>query len=451
MKDSLNSKIGVLYYDSTNNRYLAFTDEEERDKYIADPTLTYLVLGTFDAPFNYSAEINLATPSYNAVFVGSTGHYIDFTFDVKNKQGASTGESVIVKYTFMRGTTKQEASEIKPFGGSVHFNIDKYLAEGTNTIIVSVTGQNTLAATSVAITYEVVNLQLSDTLDISKVYNLFNGTAVLDVPYTISGYGTKIIEWYIDGEQLTYVKSEDEIVESNATRTKHITLSNLNQGKHSLQFRAYTTVNGEKFYTDTLYRDIIIYTGINSDIIISIAVTIPSSYGILGKEEQIKIYNMVQYIPYTLRFATYSPSNLKNAEVLVKVDNEVKSTVYANNDTINNVVIIPNTEGTKIISIEANNVKYELTADVSPTSMNIQEITNGLVLDFSASGKTNESADKDSWEYGDYVGTLTGFAWNNASGWVNNRLEMTAGSRLDINYTPLINNPTLLGKTIEIE
>lgn len=451
LKDSLNSKIGVLYYDSTNNRYLAFTDEEERDKYIADPTLTYLVLGTFDAPFNYSAEINLATPSYNAVFVGSTGHYIDFTFDVKNKQGASTGESVIVKYTFMRGTTKQEASEIKPFGGSVHFNIDKYLTEGTNTIIVSVTGQNTLAATSVAITYEVVNLQLSDTLDISKVYNLFNGTAVLDVPYTISGYGTKIIEWYIDGEQLTYVKSEDEIVESNATRTKHITLSNLNQGKHSLQFRAYTTVNGEKFYTDTLYRDIIIYTGINSDIIISIAVTIPSSYGILGKEEQIKIYNMVQYIPYTLRFATYSPSNLKNAEVLVKVDNEVKSTVYANNDTINNVVIIPNTEGTKIISIEANNVKYELTADVSPTSMNIQEITNGLVLDFSASGKTNESADKDSWEYGDYVGTLTGFAWNNASGWVNNRLEMTAGSRLDINYTPLINNPTLLGKTIEIE
>ena len=451
LKGSLNSKIGVLYYDATNNRYLAFTDEEERDKYIADPTLTYLVLGTFDAPFNYSAEINLATPSYNAVFVGSTGHYIDFTFDVKNKQGASTGESVIVKYTFMRGTTKQEASEIKPFGGSVHFNIDKYLTEGTNTIIVSVTGQNTLAATSVAITYEVVNLQLSDNLDISKVYNLSNGTAVLDVPYTISGYGTKIVEWYIDGEQLTYVKSEDEIVESNTTRTKHITLSNLSQGKHSLQFRAYTTVNGEKFYTDTLYRDIIIYTGINSDMIISIATTIPSSYGILEEGEQVKIYNMVQYIPYTLRFATYSPSNLKNVEVLVKVDNEVKSTVFANNDTINNVVITPNTDGTKMISIEASNVKYKLTADVLPTSMNIQEITDGLVLDFSASGKTNESADKDYWEYGDYVGTLTGFAWNNASGWVNNRLEMTAGSRLDINYAPLANNPTILGKTIEIE
>lgn len=451
IKTSLDTKAGLFHYDVTNNRYLVFTDEESKNIYLDDPTRTDLLIGTFDAPFNYTAEINLATPSYNAVFVGSSGHYIDFTFDIKNKQGSSTGESVIIKYTFIRGTSKQEVVEVKPYNSSVHFNVDKYLIEGTNTIIVAVTGQNTLAATSIAITYEVVDLQLNDYLDISKVYNLTEGTAVLSVSYNVSGYGTKVIEWYIDGEQIPYIKSEDEIVESSTTRTKYITLSNLNQGRHSLQFRAYTTVNGEKFYTDTLYRDIIIYTGVNSDMIIAVSTIIPSSYGILEFGEQIKIYDMVQYVPYTLKFATYSPSNLKNVEVLVKVDNEVKSTVSANNDTVNNIVITPTTDGTKTISIEADNIKYELTADVSPTSMNIQEITNGLVLDFSASGKSNESADKDSWRYGDYVGTLTGFTWNNTSGWVNNRLEMNAGSRLDINYAPLANNPTSLGKTIEIE
>lgn len=116
MKDSLNSKIGVLYYDVTNNRYLAFTDEEERDKYIADPTLTYLVLGTFDAPFNYSAEITLQTPAYNAVFLNSTGNYIDFTFDIVNKQGASTGENVIISYTFIRNANKQVVTETRKFG-----------------------------------------------------------------------------------------------------------------------------------------------------------------------------------------------------------------------------------------------------------------------------------------------------------------------------------------------
>lgn len=451
LKGSLNSKIGVLFYDTTNNRYLAFADEEERDKYIADPTQTDLVLGTFDAPFNYTAEINLASKTYNAVFIGSSGHYIDFTFDVKNKQGASTGESVIVKYTFMRGSNKREVSEIKPFGSAVHFNIDKYLAEGTNTIIVSVTGQNTLAATSVAITYEVVNLQLNDMLDISKVYNLASGTAQLEVPYSISGYGTKIVEWYIDGEMLDYVRAEDEIVESNTTRTKHITLSNLSQGVHSLQFRAYTTVNGELFYTSTLYRDIIVYTGVKSDMIIAIATSIPSEYGIIGSDGKVALYDMVQYVPYTLRFATYSPSNTSNVEVKVKVDNSVKATLNSNNGIENSVVIVPTTSGTKSVEITAGNTKYEIEAEVAPTTMKIQEITNGLVMDFVASEKTNNSSDRDVWEYGDYKGTLSGFAWNNASGWVNNRLEMTSGATFEINYAPLSNTPTSLGKTIEIE
>ena len=451
LKGSLNSKIGVLFYDTANNRYLAFADEEERDKYIADPTQTDLVLGTFDAPFNYTAEINLASKTYNAVFIGSSGHYIDFTFDVKNKQGASTGESVIVKYTFMRGSNKREVSEIKPFGSAVHFNIDKYLAEGTNTIIVSVTGQNTLAATSVAITYEVVNLQLNDMLDISKVYDLTSGTAQLEVPYSISGYGTKIVEWYIDGEMLDYVRAEDEIVESNTTRTKHITLSNLSQGVHSLQFRAYTTVNGELFYTSTLYRDIIIYTGVKSDMIIAIATSIPSEYGIIGSDGKVALYDMVQYVPYTLRFATYSPSNTSNVEVKVKVDNSVKATLNSNNGIENSVVIVPTTSGTKSVEITAGNTKYEIEAEVAPTTMNIQEITNGLVMDFVALEKTNNSSDRDVWEYGDYKGTLNGFAWNNASGWVNNRLEMTSGATFEINYAPLSNTPTALGKTIEIE
>lgn len=451
LKGSLNSKIGVLFYDTTNNRYLAFADEEERDKYIADPTQTELVLGTFDAPFNYTAEINLASKTYNAVFIGSSGHYIDFTFDVKNKQGASTGESVIVKYTFMRGSNKREVSEIKPFGSAVHFNIDKYLAEGTNTIIVSVTGQNTLAATSVAITYEVVNLQLNDMLDISKVYDLTSGSTQLEIPYSISGYGTKIVEWYIDGEMLDYVRAEDEIVESNTTRTKHITLSNLSQGVHSLQFRAYTTVNGELFYTSTLYRDIIVYTGVKSDMIIAIATSIPSEYGVIGSDGKVALYDMVQYVPYTLRFATYSPANTSNVEVKVKVDNSVKATLNSNNGIENNVVIVPTTSGTKSIEITAGNTKYEIEAEVAPTTMNIQEITNGLVMDFVASEKTNNSSDRDVWEYGDYKGTLSGFAWNNASGWVNNRLEMTSGATLEINYAPLSNTPTSLGKTIEIE
>ena len=451
IKKELEGKAGIFYYDNSNNRYLVFSDSENKDIYLSDPTRTDLIIATFDAPFNYSAEINLTTPSYNAIFVGDTGNYIDFTFNIKNKQGASTGESVIIKYTFIRGASKQEVSEIRPFGASVHFNIDKYIDEGTNTIIVAITGQTTLAATTVAITYEVVSLQLEDSLDISKIYNLTNGTEVLNVPYTISGYGTKIVEWYIDGEQLDYIKAEDEIVESSTTRTKHITLSNLSQGRHSVQFRAYTTVAGIKYYTSTLYRDIIIYTGISNDIIVAVAVNIPSQYGVLGAGEDVAIYDMVQYAPYSLRFATYTATNAAETEVSVTLGKDTVAKVLSSNGVENRITIYPSESGIGTVLITVGDTKYSLTANIAPTSMNIEEITNGLTLNLTASGKSNNSSDRDTWIFGDYIGTLTGFAWNNTSGWANNRLEMSAGTSVDINYQPLSNTPTNLGKTIEIE
>ena len=451
IKEQIDSKAGVFYYDTTNNRYLVFTDAETRDDYILDPTKTELIIGTFDAPFNYTAEISLTTPTYNAVFLGSTGNYIDFTFDVKNKQGASTGENVLITYTFIRNATKRVVKETRRYGDSVHFNVDKYIDEGTNTIIVGVTGQTTLAATTIAITYQVVNLSIIDSLDISKSYNLKSGSQTVEIPFTVSGYGTKIVEWYLDGELLDFVKAEDEVVDISTTRTKYITLSNLSQGRHSLQIRAYTVINGENFYTDTLYRDLLVYTGASNEPIIGVAATLPRLYGILGANDPVVIYDMVQYVPYNLRFATYSPTNASNTEVTVKLDNVLKGTVSSVNNEENVFSIVPTTSGDKTLELKANDVVYTISAKVETTSMNLEEITIGLILDFNAIGKTNNSDNKDQWAYSDYTGTFSGFNWNSTSGWVNNRLEMNAGSSFGINIAPLSGNPTNNGKTIEIE
>lgn len=451
IKDSLNSKAGVFYYYAADNRYLVFADEQTRDEYLADTTKTELIIGTFDAPFNYSAEIYLETPLYNAVFFGSTGNYIDFTFDVKNKQGASTGENVTVTYTFIRNSIKKVVRENKKFGDSVHFNIDKFLGEGTNVVTIGIVGQSTLAATTASITYQVVNLTISDEMNISTAYDLSKGSKTLAVPFSVSGYGTKTVEWYLDGEKLPFVKAEDEIVDVSATRTKYITLSNLQQGKHSLQFRAYTVINGENFYTDTLYRDIIIYTGLDSNLIFAVAATIPFAYGVLGSEDTLSIYNMVQYIPYTLRFATYSPSNVANSEVTVTLDGETVAALGSNNGVENNVSIISKTSGNKTLVLTSGTVSYPLNVLVAQTSMNLQEISTGLAFDFNAIGKSNNSSDKNTWSYGDITATLEGFNWNSNSGWVNDRLEMNAGSSITFNYAPLAGVPTSTGKTIEME
>ena len=451
IKESLNGKAGLFYYDTTNNRYLVFAGEEARDEYLSDPTKTELIIGTFDAPFNYSAEIHLGTPLYNAVFFGSVGNYIDFTFDVKNKQGASTGENVTVTYTFIRNSIKKVVRENRRFGESVHFNVDQFLGEGTNVVTIGIVGQSTLAATTVSVTYQVVNLTISDDMNISTVYDLSEGSKTLAVPFSVSGYGTKTVEWYLDGKKLQFVKAEDEIVDVSATRTKYITLSNLRQGKHSLQFRAYTVINGENFYTDTLYRDIIVYTGADSNLIFAVAATIPFAHGVLGSADTLSIYNMVQYIPYTLRFATYSPSNIANSQVVVTLGGETVATLGSNNGIENNVSIISKTSGNKTLTLTSGEVSYPINVLVSETSMNLQEISLGLAFDFNAIGKSNNSSDRNYWSSGNYEATLEGFNWNNNSGWVNDRLEMNAGSSIAFNYAPLSGVPTSTGKTIEIE
>lgn len=451
IKDSLDEKAGLFYYDTSNNRYLVFADADTKDEYLLDPTKTELILGTFNAPFDYTAEITLISAAYNAVFLGSTGNYLNFTFDIKNKQNVSTGESVTVTYTFIRNSMKQEVKEIRRYGETVNFNIDKFLGEGTNTIIIGIAGQNTLAATTVSVTYQVVNLVLTDEMDISKVYDLTSGAQMLDVPFTLSGYGTKIVEWYLDGQKLDFVKSEDEVVDVTATRRKYITLSNLQQGKHSLQIRAYTIVNGENFYTDTLYRDVIVYTGANEDTIIGVAVTIPKKHGILGADTPVIIYDMVQYVPYTLTFATYSPVSFASVDVSISLDKQLKGTIGSTNGTVNHFSIVSSTSGSKQLTLSSGEVSYTITTNIADTTTNLREIIEGLAFDFSAIGKSNNSSDRDKWNFGSYIGTFTGFNWNNTSGWIDGALRMNAGASFGINYAPLLGSPTTTGKTIEIE
>ena len=80
-------------------------------------------------------------------------------------------------------------------------------------VTIGIVGQSTLAATTVSVTYQVVNLEISDEMNISTVYDLSEGSKTLAVPFSVSGYGTKTVEWYLDGEKLPFVKAEDEIVD----------------------------------------------------------------------------------------------------------------------------------------------------------------------------------------------------------------------------------------------
>lgn len=446
IKETFNSKMGYFHYDTASNRYLCFADEDAKNRYVENPTMTELVLGSFDAPFNYEASITLLTPAYNAVFYGSTGNYLDFTFDIKNKSGNSTGENVNVTYTFIRNATKKVVTESRRYGETVHLNIDEYLLEGANTVIIGVQGQTSLAATTASVTYQVVNLSYSDEINIANVYDLTDGSKTIEVFFNVSGYGTKIVEWFLDGQQLPFVKTEDEVVDVASSRIKYIELSNLSSGIHTLQSRAYTLINGEKFYTDTLYREIMVTNGSSNDNMIAMAASLPNSHGIVTEQNPLVIYGAEQYIPFELRFATR-----KSGELSVLLGGEPLTTLLMSSGKESTYQIVSNKSGTLQLSFSGSGIERTVSLSVNKTTLNLEEIDASLVFDFSARGKSNSSVNKDSWSYGDYTGTLSGFNWNASSGWVDNSLLINSGASFSVDIAPLANDATSLGKTLEFE
>lgn len=456
IKNTFDKKMGVFAYDETNNRYLVFADEEAKTRYFNDTTLTSLILGTFDAPFNYSAEINLISNSYVAILTGETGNELNFTFSVKNKQGAETGDNVICTYTFIRGNTKQQIIERYRTGTTVTKNIDEYLSDGTNTIIIGIVGENTLAATTVSVTYQVINLSLSADLDISKVYDLSdNKEAICEIPFILKGYGTKVVEWYLDGVLLEKEPSVDEVTQIEGTPTKYITLANIQHGIHTLQVRAYTIINGEKFYSKTLYYELMINTGAEGiDTNTPFVVTkFELPVGILNTSDSESLnIPCKQYDTINFFIASYNQTGDANTNVQILLDNNLYTTLITENNKEYPVSIILSNIGEIKLKLAISDIIIsEKTISVSKGNISLEEITNGLECNLSAVGKSNSSNDKNVWFYKDITSNFSGFEWTENSGWNNNSLIIPEGAELSIDYAPLSTNSVTTGKTIEFE
>lgn len=452
IKDQLQNKVGLFYYDVTNNRYLVFADTQSKDLYLEDPiNNTQLILGTFDAPFNYTAEIHLMSQSYNAVAAGSTGNYIEFDFDIKNKSGQSTGEDVSVMFTIRRGSVTQTKTERYRSGSIVRFNVDEYLSEGTNNITIVVTGQQTLAAISAGVTYQVVDLSLSDSFVLGQVYDLReDNNSSVEIPYSISGYGAKTMEWYLDGELLPSISIEDEITTTSSSRVKVIDISNLTHGAHSIQFRAFTIINGEKFYSQTYYREIAVRNNSNTTIVTR-AATLPRTAPIIGPDEQLTLYGIEQYSTASIRFAVNSFKGEASIPTTIKFDNSVVATVDAKNGEETSYSFMAMTPGLHNLTIEADGVEAISSTEVSYTTTTLEEITNERILQLRSLGRTNEAADRDDWSYDSYHTTFSGFNWNKSSGWNNDRLLIPSGASITTDCKPLSVNPTSKGLTIEFD
>ena len=431
IKDELQGRIGSLHYDEGNERYLAFADNADKEVYLADPVNNAtLVLATWNAPANYTAEINVTTAPTNYIHEGEKGNYIEFTFDIKNRTGASTGDSVICTYVITNGGKKQEVVATYTAGTKVQFLVDSYLSQGTNNIVIKIQGQSTYAATQASVSYVISDLVVTSDFNFQEIVS-----GEVNVPYHVEGSGVKYVEVYLDN----VLMDESSYNDSKADATKTIPVSG--SGKHTIQIRAYVVNNSTKFYTSVLYYDFAAIGG-NDTLFLAAAVTKELSESLsLGVE---------QYGELNFQWAVYSPKEqVVNVEFLL--DNVSLSTATSTNGVVNDFIYVANEEGGKTLTVNYANSSLDIDINVDKSDLNVTETTEGLITKLSAKGRSNNETNPAIWENNGVTTTFNGFAWNETQGWNNGQLVISKGASIEVNIAPFDGTVTSTGKSIELE
>lgn len=181
----------------------------------------------------------------------------------------------------------------------------------------------------------------------------------------------------------------------------------MTHGVHNIQFRAYVVVNGEKFYTDTIYKEFIVVRD-HEDMtpMVSIEMVIPKYYDIA---KIAKLYGVVQYELYSINYGVYNPKNLEYVPVNIYIDDVLLSTVNAPNGRELTLSFSANESGDKVLRFNINDYNKDVITEVSSTVMDLQEISSNLTLSLSAQGRTNNDSNRDQWTYGSYTTEFEGF------------------------------------------
>ena len=526
IKDNINSKVGYVgRVDKTGKGfYVLCRDKETFELFLQTVTDSNPfgdtqmdgVNGTFDAPFNHKMEINVLNPSsgYQSVLSGTTGNIVKFTartLDISNNEQLETLNISIkviteggVESNYRAIYTGEQAKS------GIEYNLDSKLGNGVNTIVITATGMDTGASAIKRITYCIVDISFSDNFNIANRYQYGNnGIMEISFNYSLKGIGETTLFWYFDNSE-PIKETLGSINPVLQNQIKKFTFNqgrnqNFNIGKHTIQMvmECRDIETNDVFRTPILYREFIVE---NYDLSLSTPyivrkATLPSNMEPLTNDI-ITINNAKQYENIDIEYAIYYAGKREcNVEINMVYDDE---TINISSEKINIVKdgfsniqkrsINLEKEGEANVVITAKDNDTIITSTyrvvIAESTMDIGLVTNDLVLSLTAFGRSNSSADRESWDYtykvngeektirtkfykneyfeiippsdstdsntletsslpsiereeykyikcnNKYYVWAREFDWSNTSGWADNKLKLAKGNAITIQYAP---------------
>ena len=367
---------------------------------------------------------------------------LTYSYNHVNADGANDGIKADITVTIARGTTQTyQATTKNVSAGTYTIDVSDYLLVGTTDIYVKAEATTEDGTKQVKQAYVSINVI---TLTLTSAYNLgttivgggYKNSDTIEIPFTITGSGTKDVSMYIDGASVPVSQTINKSGTVNGSFT--IKGSALTAGRHSIQLVAERS--GLK--SDSIYMEIL-KAGLNEPFV-GIKFTNKTGAILQTTNPTLLAY---QYEQMSFNFVAYDPSTTP-AQVEVYVNNKLTSTINAprSMQTYTNRFT---EKGVQNLIMKVGTKSYQFDIDVSESSINLSEATFGLLAKFEAAGRSNSESNPSQWASGDITTEFSGFDWS-SNGWTGETLKLTNGAKAIIGYQPFKTDIKSTGVTIEM-
>lgn len=369
---------------------------------------------------------------------------LTYSYNHVNADGDNDGIKADITVTISRGTTQTYQVTTKNVSaGTYTLDVSEYLLVGTTDIYVKAVATTEDGTRQTKQAYTSINVI---TLSLTSSYNLgstianggYKNSDTIEIPFTITGSGTKDVSMYVDGAENPVSQTINKSGTVNGSFT--IKGSTLTAGRHTIQLVAER--NGLK--SDSIYMDVL-KAGQNVPFV-GIKYT-DKSGTILTTTHLTPTLQAYQYEQMSFNFVAYDP-NTTPVQVEVYLNDVLKNTINAprSMQTYTNRFT---EQGAQKLVLKVGTKSYTLNINVAESSVNLSEAIYGLLAKLDAAGRSNTENDPAQWTSGGLSTEFSGFDWS-SNGWTGESLKLTNGAKAVIDFQPFKTDIKATGLTIEI-
>lgn len=371
---------------------------------------------------------------------------LTYSYDHVDAENVSDGVKANITVTISRGATQtfqQTYNNVSK--GEYTLDISDYLLAGNVDVYikaVATTAEGVQQTRQAYATISVITLSLTSSYNLATT--ILNGgyksSDMIEIPFTITGSGTKNVSMYIDGGSVPTTQTINKSGTVNGSFT--FSASNLSVGKHSIQLVA----ERDGLFSDSIYINLL--RAGQSTPFIGLKYN-DTSGKIISKDHLSPTLTVGQYEELNFEFICYDPNNVPARITEYQNGSEIRTlSVPRSTQTYNNRFT---QQGTVTMQLSCRGYSSTFYVNITKSDVEIGETTQGIVLKLIASGRNNGEENPAKWDYKDIAHTtFENVDWK-TSGWINNALKLINGAKAYIDFKPFTSDVASTGYTIECE